>query len=60
MLCEELEDLEARFDDILTALEKPNLTEEERLALEKAREKMSHAIGNHRTFGHGGGPCFEE
>jgi hypothetical protein len=60
MLCEELEDLEAQFDDILTALEKPNLTEEERLALEKAREKMSHTIGNHRTFGHGGGPCFEE
>ncbi len=30
MLCAELEQLEAEFDDIFTALENPNLTEQER------------------------------
>jgi len=33
MLCAELEELEAQFDDIIIALEKPNLTDAERQAL---------------------------
>ena len=60
MLCAELEELEAQFDKIVTALENPNLTAEERLALLKARDKMSRTIKDHQTIGHKGGPCFEE
>ena len=60
MLCAELEDLEAQFDKIVTALENPNLNDEERLALLKARDQMSHVIKDHQTFGHKGAPCFEE
>lgn len=60
MLCAELEELEAQFTDIVTALENPNLTEEERLALQKARDQMSRTIKDHQTFGHRGSPCFEE
>jgi hypothetical protein len=60
MLCAELEELEAQFEDIVTALENPNLPEKERLALLKARDQMSHIIKEHETFGHKGGPCFEE
>ncbi|HUJ80473.1 MAG TPA: hypothetical protein VLW83_01245 [Candidatus Acidoferrales bacterium] len=60
MLCAELEDLEAQFDKIVAALENPNLTEQERLALLKARDEMSHTIKDHQTFGHKGAPCFEE
>jgi len=59
MLCAELEDLEAQFDKIVTALENPNLSEEERLALLKARDEMSHTIKDHQTFGHKGAPCYE-
>jgi hypothetical protein len=60
MLCAELEELEAQFDDIITALENPNLTERDRLALEKARDEISRTITDHQTFGHSGGRCFEE
>jgi hypothetical protein len=60
MLCAELEQMEAQIDDILTALEKPQLTEQERNALEETYHKLSHAIKEHQTFGHHGGPCFEE
>jgi hypothetical protein len=60
MLCAEVEELEAQFDKILTALESPNLTAEERLALLKAREQMCRTIKDHQMFGHKGGPCFEE
>ena len=60
MLCAELEELEAEFDKIVTALENPDLSAEERLALLKAREQMSRIIKDHQTFGHEGGPCFEE
>ena len=60
MLCAELEELEAQFEDIVTALENPDLTEEERRSLLKARDQMSHTIKDHQTFGHKGGPCFEE
>ena len=60
MLCAELEDLEAQFDKIVAALENPNLPEEERLALQKARDEMIHTIKDHQTFGHRGAPCYEE
>lgn len=60
MLCAELEELEAQFDDIITALENPNLTEKERQALLKTRDELSRCIKDHQTFGHKGGPCFEE
>ena len=60
MLCTELEQMEAQFDDILTALESPNLTERERRALQQEYARLSHAIQDHQKSGHGGGPCFEE
>jgi len=60
MLCAELEELEAQFDKIITALENPDLTAEERLTLLKARDEMSHTIKDHQMFGHQGRPCFEE
>ncbi|HXZ13653.1 MAG TPA: hypothetical protein VEG64_14810 [Candidatus Sulfotelmatobacter sp.] len=60
MLCAELEDLEAQFNKIVTALEDPNLTAAERSILEKERVEMSRVIQDHQTSGHKGGPCFEE
>lgn len=60
MLCAELEELEAQFDKIVAALENPDLTTEERLALLKARDEMCRTIKDHQMFGHKGGPCFEE
>jgi len=60
MLCAELEELEAQFDDIITALENPNVTERERQALLKTRDELSRSIKDHQIFGHKGGPCFEE
>jgi len=36
MLCEELERLEGEFDEIVTKLEDPNLTDEQRDVLEKS------------------------
>jgi len=60
MLCAQLEQLEAEFDDILTALENPNLAEQERQRLEEAYSRLSHAIQEHQMHGHRGGPCFEE
>ena len=60
MLCAELEELEAQFAKILTALEKSNLTSEEQIALLKARDELSRMIKEHQMFGHEGGPCFEE
>lgn len=60
MLCAELEDLEAQYDKIVTALEDPNLTAAERLVLQKARDQMSRTIKDHQTSGHKGAPCFEE
>jgi len=60
MLCADLEELEAQFDKIDRALENPNLTAEERLALLKDRERLSRTIKEHQTSGHKGGPCFEE
>ena len=60
MLCAELEELEAEFDDILTALENPDLSEQERHSLQAAYSRLSRTIKDHRTQGHDGGPCFEE
>jgi hypothetical protein len=60
MLCAELEELEAEFDDIITALENPNLTENARQALLKTRDELTRSIKDHQTFGHKGSPCFEE
>lgn len=60
MICAELEQLEAQFDDILTALEDKDLTEQERKALEAEYARMTRAIKDHQSAGHHGGPCFEE
>jgi hypothetical protein len=60
MLCEELEKLEGEFDDILAALENPNLTEKDKQDLREAYARMSRVISNHHKFGHDGRPCFEE
>ena len=60
MLCAELEELEAKFDDIITALETPNLTPKEQSALLQARDQLSRAINDHQASGHGGRPCCEE
>jgi hypothetical protein len=60
MLCAELEELEAQFEDIITALENPDLADKERQALLRARDQISRTIKEHQTFGHKGGPCFEE
>jgi len=60
MLCAEFEHLEAEFDDILTALENPNLTEQERRALQDTYARLSRTIQDHQRSGHEGRPCFEE
>ena len=60
MLCAELEGLEAEIDDILTALENPELTEQERRSLQVAYSRLSRTINEHQKHGHDGGPCFEE
>ena len=60
MLCAELEELEAEFDDIFSALENPDLTEQERRSLQIAYSRLSRRIKDHQERGHDGGPCFEE
>ncbi len=60
MLCADLERLEGELDDILTALENPNLSEEDKQALRDDYARMSHTIKDHQTHGHDGHPCFEE
>ena len=60
MLCAELERMEAQFDDILTALENPDLTEQERRSLQEAYARLSRTIKDHQKSGHDGSPCFEE
>lgn len=60
MLCAELERLESELDEIITALEKEDLTKEERQALQDTYARMSHTIKDHQTSGHRGGPCYEE
>ncbi len=60
MICAELERLEAQFGDIMSALEDPELTDDERKDLEEAHARLMATIKNHQQFGHNGGPCFEE
>ncbi len=60
MICAELERLEARFDDLLTALEDPDLTAEERQALQQQYDEMMRTIRVHQASGHDGNQCFEE
>ena len=60
MLCAELEQMEGQIDDILAALEDPELTDQHRKALEKSYAELSRSIKQHQKSGHHGGPCFEE
>ncbi len=60
MLCEELEQLEGEFSEIVSALEDPNLSKEDRAMLERKYSELSHLIKDHQMGGHRGGPCFEE
>jgi hypothetical protein len=60
MLCAELERLEAEFDDIIDALENPDLTDQEKQDLRHAYARISKTISNHQKHGHDGKPCFEE
>ena len=60
MLCAELEQMEGQIDDLLTALEDPNVTEQERKALERSYAELSRAVKEHQKSGHRGGPCFED
>ena len=60
MICAELEELEAQLDEIITALENPQLKDEQKKALESEYSRISHLIDDHQSGGHAGGPCFEE
>jgi hypothetical protein len=60
MICAELEELEAQLDELITALEEPTLSDEQRKHLEREYARVSHLISDHQTGGHGGGPCYEE
>ncbi len=60
MICAELEKLEGQLDDIITELEEPNLTEQQRRTLEQAYARLSQTITSHQRMGHEGGPCYEE
>ena len=60
MLCEELEHLEGELDEIITALEDPDLSLYRRRELEEAYAQIVHRIEEHQKSGHRGGPCFEE
>ena len=60
MICAELEGLEAQLDEIITALEEETLSDYHRKLLEIEYTRISHLIGDHRSGGHSGGPCYEE
>ncbi len=60
MLCAELEHLEGELDDIIDALEKPDLTPAKRRELEEAYSRVSREIDEHQASGHRGAPCYEE
>jgi len=60
MICAELEQLESELDDVVTALEKPELTPEEKSAWSAEYVRISQAITEHEHSGHQGGPCYEE
>ena len=60
MICAELELLEAQLDELITALEKDNLQEEEKRKLNSEYTRIAHLIKDHQLAGHSGKPCFEE
>ncbi len=60
MLCAELENLEAEFDDIVAALEDATIPEQRRKELQEAYVRIAREIRSHQKGGHDGGPCFEE
>ncbi len=60
MLCAELEQLEAEFDDIVEALEDLGLPEQRRKQLEEEYVRIARLIRTHQHGGHDGGPCFEQ
>jgi hypothetical protein len=60
MICAEFEELEGRLDEIITALENPALTDDQKMRLEREYQRLSHLIDEHQSGGHGGGPCYEE
>jgi hypothetical protein len=60
VLCAELEDLEAQLDELITALENPELQDQERRRLEDDYDHLTHLIRDHQVAGHSGKPCFEE
>ncbi len=60
MICSELEKLEGELDDILTELERTDLSNAEKEELEIAYVTLSQSISAHQKSGHKGGPCFEE
>ena len=59
MLCADMEKLESELDDIVIALENPQLTVVERAALELAYERLSLRMWKHHESGHRGSPCYE-
>ncbi len=60
MICAELEKLEGELDDIITELERGDLSPEERETMEAEYTRISHNISLHQKAGHKGGPCYEE
>jgi len=60
MICAELEQLESELNDVVTALEKPELTLKEKSTLAAEYLRISQAITEHERSGHQGGPCYQE
>ena len=60
MICAELEDLEAKLDELISALENPDLREDDRRSLEFEYHRLAGVIHDHQVAGHSGKPCFEE
>ncbi len=60
MLCAELEQLEAEFDEIAAALEDLSLPPQRRKELEEAYVRITREIRQHQAGGHQGGPCYEQ
>ncbi len=60
MICAELEKLEGELDDIITELERGDLSPRERIRLEALYSTKSQSITEHQQHGHSGAPCYEE
>lgn len=54
MICAELEDLEAQLDELITALENPELNEADRHRLEGNYARLAHLIHEHQAASHSG------